>query len=789
MAWAADTPQANTSTRKVESIVVRILLNTEDKGDFFVALTPDADYLVKRQDLKSLGFKYPQGSIVVLDGEPYLSLRSMRDVMFGLDEKTLSLGITAQPELLESQALQLRSDTRIQTIIPREKSAFFNYALSAAQDSFSSASRLDFSGEVGVRLGDYLVLTNGNTRRDANGQQKFIRLFSSVTYDDRENLQRTVIGDFFTPAREFSTGVNLGGISFSKLYGLNPYLTRSPTQSISGSVATPSDLEVYLDGQRIRTAKIKPGGFELQELLAYGGARNVQVVLRDAFGRVEQFNYSFYFSDQPLQQGLHEYSYNLGALRRDFGLQSNHYGPAAFSAFHRYGLSNAVTVGVRAEGTKDFVSAGPLVSLVLGNAGIVNAALTTSSFAGQTGAAGLVSYSYQSRFYSLGMSLRREWGNYASLGDPPTPSNRQHEASLVGSYYLQRYGSVSLSHSVLNARMAMAAGPSSPAQPFSTAASANRRVTSLSYNAPLISGRASLQASWSRVSDGQSSNEFFAGLIYFLDKDYSLASSFRTDSNNRSQLVQFTKIQPVGEGLGYILSADRASSTYTSLQAGSRLQYNAPAAILQAEVGQRREFGVTNRTSRVSVAGGLASVDGQLAIGRPVTESFGLVKVGELAGVAVAVNGQPIGKTDANGQVFVPTLAAYFDNDVSISAENVPIDYAIPATVKRISPSFRGGAVIDFQVTKIQAFSGHLRSSADGVTKPLELQEIQFLAGGKKQTLQTGRGGEFYVENLAPGSYPATVTGEGKTCYFNLVVPRSVETFVALGDFICAPGP
>lgn len=788
VSWSAETSNTLAGARKAESIVVRILLNTEDKGDFFVAVTPDADYLVKLQDLKILGFKALQGTTEVLEGEPYLSLKSMRGVTFAFDEKKLSLGISAQPELLQSQTLPLRSDNRIRGIVPHEKSVFFNYALSSAQDSSVSGSRLGFAGEVGGRLGDYLLLTNGNTTQDANGQHKFVRLLSSVTYDDRENLQRTVIGDFFTPSREFSNGVNLGGISISKLYGLNPYFTRFPTQSINGSVATPSDIEVYLDGQRIRSEKIKPGGFELQDLLAYGGARNVRVVLRDAFGRVQELNYSFYFSDQPLQRGLHEYSYNFGALRRDFGVASNHYGPAVFSAFHRYGFSDAVTLGLRAEGSKNFTNVGPSASVVLGSAGILNAALTTSSTSGRRGAAGLLSYNYQARMLSLGMSLRRDWGDYASLGDPPTMTNRNYEASLVGSFYLQQYGSISLSHSTLSTRPGMVATAASPTQPFSTSPLANRRVTSLNYSVPLVSGRASLQASLSHIKDSESRNEVFVGLIYFLDKDYSVAANLRRAPSNHSEQVQLTKNQPVGEGLGYILTADRASSTGTSSQASSRVQYNAPAAILQGEVGQRREAGQTTRNSRVSLSGGLAYVDGQLAVGRPITESFGIVKVGEIPGVAVAVNGQPIGRTNANGTVFVPTLAPYFDNDVSIAPGDIPIEYAIPSMVKRISPSLKGGAVIDFGVTRIQAFTGHLKFKQDGLTNAVELQEISVSAEGRKLTLQTGRGGEFYIENLKPGSYAATAAAAGKPCLFELVIPRSDETFVDLGEFVCEAG-
>lgn len=784
--WPAEPVNSTATASKAESVVLRVTVNTEDKGDFFVGMTPDFDYWIKTQDLKAMGFKEPAGTTVLLDGESHISLKSMQGVTFMFDGKKLTLNISADPGLFPGQALKLKREDRLRVAIPRDNSAFFNYALSSAQNSLAGGNQLGFAGEFGWRLGDYLLLSNGSTTQNLSGPRKFVRLMTSVTHDDRENLQRTVIGDFFTPSREFSNGVNLGGISISKLYGLNPYFTRFPTQSINGSVATPSDIEVYLDGQRIRSEKIKPGEFELRDLIAYGGARNVQVVLRDAFGRVQEFSYSFYFSDQPLQQGLQEYSYNLGALRRDFGLESNHYGPAAFSAFHRYGLSDAVTLGLRAEGTKNFYSAGPTASVVLGSAGILNAALAASSIAGHKGAAGLASYNYQARMWSLGMSLRRDWGDYASLGDPPTLSNRVYEASLVGSYYLQRYGSISLSHSVLSTRPAQPATTSSPTQQFNTSPLGNRRVTSLSYIVPLVSGRASLQASLSHIDDGQSRNEAFLGLIYFLDKDYSAAANFRGDKTNPTELLQLTKNQPIGEGLGYVLSADHAGNVGGgSTQLNSRLQYNAPAAILQGEFGRRQDSVQTSSNYRVSVAGGLAYVGDQFAVGRPVTESFGIVKVGELAGVAVAVNGQPIGKTNARGQVFVPTLTPYFDNDVSIAPESVPIEYSIPATVKKVSPSLRSGAVIDFGVTKIQAFTGKLKFRHDGAMKALEFQALEFTAEGKPQTLQTGRGGEFYVENLKPGTFAVTVRLEGKPCRFDLTIPKSDDTFVDLGEFVC----
>ncbi|MES2942690.1 MAG: fimbria/pilus outer membrane usher protein, partial [Pseudomonadota bacterium] len=506
-----------------------------------------------------------------------------------------------------------------------------------------------------------------------------------------------------------------------------------------------------------------------------------------AFGRVQQLNYSFYFSDQPLREGLQEYSYNLGALRRDYGVESNHYGPVALSLFHRYGLSEAITLGWRADGMRDFYNTGPLATFVLGSAGVLNLALAASSFNNQRGTAGMASYSYQANNWSLGASLRRDRGNFATLGDPPTITNRNYEGSVVASYYSQRYGSISLGHSALLTR---SVSSTSLAQPSGSSLLENRRVTTLSYGVPLISGRVSLQASLSHTKDSTSRNEAFMGLIFFLDKDYSLGASYTGNREDQTSSLQLTKNQPVGEGLGYRLSTDRASvGNSLNSRLDSQLQYNAPAAILRGEFGQRRDKGQTSTDYSVSVAGGLAYVDGQFAWGRPVTESFGIVKVGDLAGVAVMVNGQPIGKTDAQGKIFIPTLAPYFDNDISITPESVPIEYLIPSTVKSVSPSFRSGTVIDFGVVKIQAFTGKLKSRKDNITKAVEFQEIKFSTEGKLQTFPTGRGGEFYIENIKPGSYAATILVEGKPCIFDLLIPSSGETFVDLGELVCQLRP
>jgi outer membrane usher protein len=782
---AADAPPLF-APAPAEVIVVRVSVNSEAKGDLFVGRTADLDFLVKLEDLKAIGLQNPAGRITMLEGEPHLSLRSIRGLSFTFDERTLDLSISADAKLLPGSAYSLgpRHTRGTTTASP---SAFFNYAIDASRVDPGTPTRLGFSGEGGWRSGNFLVQTNGSTVWTDDGRRKFVRLQSSVTHDDVPNLRQTVIGDFFTQSRDVSTGINLGGVSVSKVYSLDPYFVRFPTQSINGNVSLPSELEVYLDGHKIRTEQLRPGEFNLRDIVAFGGAQSVQLVLRDPFGRVQQLSYSFYFSDQPLQPGLHEYSYNLGAIRRRYGEASNDYGPAAFSVFHRYGLNRYVTIGLRAEGTRQLANIGPLLTLVMGNAGVLNLAAVHSELAGSGGVAASLAYTYQTRGWNFAVSVRHDGRHYAALGDPPVRTSRRNEGSIGASYQVAGNGTVSLTHSFLTVRGGVTALAPSAAQPFVTFPLSARRATTLGYTAPLLAGRVSFNASVSHVRDEVrgSRNEAFVGFTFLLDKDHSLSGSMRRDPDAHSESLRLVKSQPIGEGVGYAIGMDHASDfTGNSSVLNSNIQYNAPAAVLRAEYN-RSQSPQTVGNYRVSVAGNVSSVGGETAIGRPVTGSFGIAKVGEVPDVEVLVEGQTMGRTDSHGKVFLPTLNPYFDNEVSVNAATVPLDYSLAALTRKVSPPMRGGILVDFGATRMQAFTGKLLAEAAGAPAPVEFREAVVHIAGKPQTLLLGRGGEFYLENVKPGRYQGSVEVDGDPCGFELTIPASQDTFVDLQPVVC----
>jgi outer membrane usher protein FimD/PapC len=752
-----------------DSFFVAIVLNGEDKGVYPVTRADDGDFLVRTEDLKSMGLAVQAGEATAIDGEPHASLGSLGGLTFAFREKTLSLEITAAPSLLPRRTIDFRQQRRARVHYPKDSGGFLNYGVGyTAGDDFEFQG-FDVAGQLGVRLGDVLFLSDSSYQKSST-EEKWLRLMTNVTYDRRSELQRLVFGDFFASSGDLGGTVNLGGVSFSKVYRIDPYFLRYPTANFSGMVSLPSQADVYLDGMRIRTEKLAPGTFELRNLASYGGKGTVSVVIKDPFGREQRLRYPFYFTDILLKKGLHEYSYDLGLQRRDFGAESNRYADLTFSAFHNYGMSDSLTIGVRAEGVWERANLGPQASFLIPNAGIATLSLSGSrKKEGGEGAAGSFSHGYQSPSINTRLLLRGFTRNYASAGEETAPNKVRYEVAAGVGYRTRRLGALSLDFE----RAKLREGPDRQ-----TVASTYSR--NLTYNSTLI-------LSARRIQEQESSYELFAALTYSPWRDISLSARYAREGDSNREAVQMQKNPPVGEGWGYRASLERTDdSPVASTTFNPFAQYNGRYGICSAEYrGETFDGGGGNEFWRVSASGAIAYAGRTFAFSRPITDSFGVVKVGELEGVRVYVNNQEVGKTNAAGKAVLPSLVSYYENQISINDKDIPIDYSLSEVARFVSPPLRSGSVIFFDATKFQAITGTLRLRFEGVVKPIEHHEVEMEVDGKKVSFSTGKGGEFYLENIGPGTYEASFGYEGKTCAFEMRIPRSEEMIVELGGLLC----
>lgn len=750
-------------------LIAEIYLNGVHRGEFTLMAAPDGDFLVEEADLQTMGVQPPYGAPAEVDGETRFSLRALQASELRFDEAKLALFVTLPPERLPKKALDLQPGPPRRVLEPRDNSAFFNHRSLYSGNTAGGAKTLALSTELGVRMGDFLLRSESAHARGAGASQD-IRYATSLTHDDRRTLRRWILGDFSTSSGELGATLNLGGISFSQSYQINPYFIRQPMASFTGNLTSPAQADIYLDGVRVRTETLQPGQFELRNLNHYGGQREVSVVVRDRFGREQTLVQPFYFTDTNLREGLHDYSYNLGLHRENLGSASNDYGRPALSAFHRYGVSDSLTLGGRGEAEAGRFNLGTTAAWRSDTLGVVSASLSAGRGAAGKGWAGIARYAYQARQFNGRAEVRRTSPHYQTLGQTRAADRPKTELSTSVSYSLPAMGSFSLDWHQLRQYQGI-----------------DQRSVALGYSRTLF-GALSLLASVGRTAGTAStaaSTNVFIALSYSPGRDATTNFFHSQRADGTSDVAQFGTHTPVGEGLGYRVVSERSSSDSlgNSHRLAPSLQYNAAHGVYTADLALTRSPGAAAQQAyQLGMGGGMAWVDGTLAFSRPITDSFGIVKVGELQGVRVYHSAQEIGRTDATGKMFLPNLGSYVANRVAIDDRDIPIDYVFANKELNISPALRSGSVIRFDVLRIQAITGRIAVRIAGQAQPAEYVNLLVMADGKEVASPTGRGGEFYLENLKPGRHAARFIFGARRCAFELAVPASPDMLIDLGE-------
>jgi len=258
---------------------------------------------------------------------------------------------------------------------------------------------------------------------------------------------------------------------------------------------------------------------------------------------------------------------------------------------------------------------------------------------------------------------------------------------------------------------------------------------------------------------------------------------------------------PTGEGFGFSVGPGRAESPQgTATLANAFGQYNGRHATLLGRYEGSSNDRVTRGLAEISVASGIGYVRDRLFVSRPLTDSFALVKVGDVPDVPVRANGQLTGTTDERGEVVVSPMYSFFDNYLYFDQQAVPLDYVFTDSRLVASPAFRSGAYLSFDVKKNRAVIGRLEREAEGKRVPIEFRELKVTrAGADRRSWEaiygprffiqsfTARGGEFYIEQLEPGEWTLEVEKD-PACVATIRVPETDAALTELGAVLCVPG-
>lgn len=731
-------------------LVLEVLLNGVplDPGAV-LRVMPDGTVLVAVEDANRWRLRFDEFHLIDSGGVRFLPLRTVAGLRLTLDERAAVLRLVAPPSALTASSLAIDSGPSPQ---PSDLGlgAFLNYDVLVQDSTAATSSGGQFRFGVFDGFG---VLTSEHAVSDGSVPPR--RLMTTLRKDDPSGMTTWRFGDFFSAPGSIGRTALMGGVQWGTNFSLQPSLVTFPFQSLDGEAALPSTVEVYVNGALRNTIDAPPGPFEIGQIPVITGAGTLRMVVTDSLGRRVVVEQSFFASNRMLRQGLHEQSWELGALREDFGTESNHYGRPAAVTTHRFGVSDWLTTEFRAELLEDQQTVGGGLTVLAGDHGFWLADAAYGRVADQDGGAhGSVGFQGQWGAFSLGTEVEGAEAGFVQIGDGTTTLPSMSTASVA----LGWFGEVAGSFGLALVRDKPRGGPDS-------------EVANLSWS--LQVGRGGNLA-LSYFEDFAQTARRGAALTYSLgfDAHHSVSATVSHEEGTDPRLVlQAQRALGRGPGWGWRVQADREGDG--SVEASLQTDYGLYRAGADRNGSETRSY--------LGATGGLTWVANNLLASRRIENAFGLVRVPGMAGVRVYFDNELVGVTDADGDLLLPALRPYQANEVRIDVQDLPLDAVLP--VERLSgvPYFGSGVVLVFPV-RVERAATLTLVDAKGAALPAGAS----VRVGSDTPSPIGDGGYAFIAAPA-GRSTLTVDWEGGGCTATIDVPAAGEPLPDLGRVICNP--
>ena len=725
-------------------------LNQQRRRRTVLAKKTGAALYLAAGDLEHWHLRLPAVADREADGERWFALEGL-GIDYMLDTRRLTLEMTAPPGLFEGHAMAAGRRARIEPT-PPPPGAFFNYDLAATRAGGTT------TGSGLFELGAFNGWGTGTTSALARGggnlrDEGLVRLETTWRRDHPLRMRTLTLGDTITRGTAWSGAVRYGGVQWGNNFELQPELITLPLFSMAGVAALPSTVEVYVnDALRLRQ-DVEPGPFDIDEIPAVTGSGQATLVVTDMLGRQQVITQDFYSSRRVLRAGLHDWSWEIGAERENFGLEDFDYGRGFVAITHRYGLTNRLTGEIHAQHGEDHTTAGAGAAWLVPFGGVLHAA---SAFSRGDDGSG--------RFHSLG--VQRQGWRFSGGFEGQFASREFTRLGLAGDRSL----------------------PSRQLRAFASLRAFSRGTLSLSYTeqrhrerhdiefitlrlTQRVGGFGFLNLSAAHFFDS-GDQAFAASLTIPLARPRTSASFGASTRDGRSfGTAALRRNLPVGTGYGYNLQARLGDGDF---QRGA-LAYQNDYGTWRAEASHRGG----DTAFRGQAAGGMAWLAGELFAARRIRDSFGVVQVPGFEGVRVYAENQEVGRTNARGNALVPRLRPYQRNRLRIEQADLPLGANIDGLEAEVAPYWRSGVVVPFPVVRTRdAFFRILLEDGE----PLPLGAAIYDERG--EVWPVGHRGETFITGLSEHNH-FHVRHNGERCEFELSVPETDEPLPDLGSVVC----
>jgi outer membrane usher protein len=744
-----------------ELLIVDVYLNGQSRGEVFVLRDSDGGFLVNEQFLVHSEVVHPWPEAREFQGQRYYRIDDLAGASADFDARLLALRVELPAALLPLRNVSLERGYNRPRV--EDTGAYLDYDVNwishsrTAQETIYSLLRPVVFGRFGNLAADltYRDYSGGNVFGDNDETSGLKVLALAYTRDDPARMRTLKVGDIVTRPGLHGYAVRMAGVQLATNFDTRPTFIRYPLPSFYGETAVPSVLDVYINGQLRRSEQVEAGRYVLEDIPAINGAGQMQIVTRDAMGRQQVFAEDFYLATDLLREGLSDYSLNVGVLRERFALENFEYGEFAASATWRYGLRSDLTVTGHGEYSDRtaMIGGGAQHRFAAGGTGTAGLALSHSD-AG-TGYRWQVGYGRQASRLSYNVDASGASAAYTTIGQYSSHPSLQLLASAGKSFY--EYGSLGLSliHQEFHDSVSRTIWSATHSKTFSNFLSLTSYISVISAETDDVS----------------------AGIRFSIPfgDHHSMGGSLSRGGDRLRADASIRRAAPLGAGYGYHLGV--SASDNTLVDAG---------VLLQSEIGRYsadvRSSSAAGSIWEVGTSGSLAYLSGMTAATRQIRDAFAVVNVGGIEGVRVYKENQEIGRTDENGQLFIPALRPYLGNQLRVELMDVPMNARVGNPRSEATPYYRSGVVVNFDIS---ITTNVLLRAVYPDGSPLPEGAIARIRQSGEY-FPVGMDGALYLQGIDRAS-EIEIRWSGATCDIDVPYPSGSAIISRIGDVVCQP--
>lgn len=736
--------------------LLAVRINGQQVSEGTEVLRTAQGWMFRRADLAAWHVHPARGGAVrEFDAQAYASLPAEGVAGVRLDPARQLLDLTLDPQAFDAQSFAV--GTANDALTPASRGAFVNYDLSLLGGAGGRAAGAVLEvGGFGVGPG---VGTTGMLVQQQDGRTRSVRLNSVWSVDFPRRMTTLRVGDVVSVPGTWGSPARLGGVQYGTDVATRPGFVTTPLGQVSGQAALPSTVDIYVDRVLALRRQVNPGPFSIGDLPLISGSGTITTVTTDLLGRQQVSEAAFYSAPALLRPGLSTFSVEAGALRSGFGTASADYGPPAMVGTWRRGIDDTFTAEGHAEWMPGRTALGVAGAWAVAGRGVASAALAASRGGGAVGGA-LLDLGLQAIAGNASYTVDAEGttAGFTRFGaEPGSPTLRSRVAAGV-SWGLGPFGSIAL---------AGIAGDNAGQPPT--------RMVQFGYGVGL--GRwGFLSAVLLRTLASPSGGATQLGLTLTVPLGHDASTTWSAQAPGGVQ-ADLQQDPPTDAGWGYRL--ETGPGGHGTAQA----EYRGPAGAYAATWDQTAGDGAW----RLDAQGGAGVVSGHGFLSRRVDDSFALVELPGLAGVAIDANGEPVGRTSRDGTLIVPGLPAFQASRLSVAQADLPLDTDVSALSATVRPPFRSGVVVVMPVRRVRSATLTLVRD-DGSDVPVGAHAR---LEGQRREFPVGVDGAAYLSGLAGmGAHDRVwVSWSGGRCTVDLAMPATRDPLPDLGRRQCRSVP